>query len=116
MIQISASTKIFVANEPVSFVKGMHGLSAICRTIFDLDPLSGSYFVFRNRCGDSIRVLFFDGDGLWLCSKKFATGRIRYWPKKDEVISEVEARELLVLLWRGDSAGAEFPSLWKKVT
>lgn len=115
MIQISASTRIYVANDPVSFVKGMHSLSALCRNIFNLDPLSGSYFVFRNRCGDSIRVLFFDGDGLWLCSKKFATGRIRYWPKNGEAISEVDARELLVLLWRGDSARAGFPNLWKKV-
>jgi len=115
MIQISAGSRIYVANEPVSFVKGMYGLSAICRTILNLDPLSGSYFVFRNRSGDSVRILVFDGSGLWLCAKKFAKGRLGWWPQGKTPISEVEARELLVILWQGNAAQSAFPQLWKKV-
>lgn len=116
MIQISPGARIYVGNESVSFVKGMFALSAVCRKVFGLDPLSGAYFVFRNRSGDSVRVLVFDGDGLWLCTKKFATGRLRWWPKGDGPIAEVEAREFMVMLWRGNSGGASFPTLWKKVS
>lgn len=115
MIQLSPGARIYVGNEPVNFVKGMYALSAVCRSVFGLDPLSGAYFVFRNHSGDSVRILVFDGDGLWLCTKKFASGRLRWWPNGSSTISEVEAREFLVLLWRGDSTGAGFPKLWKKV-
>jgi transposase len=115
MIQLSSGARIYVGNEPVNFVKGMFALSGICRTVFNLDPLSGAYFVFRNQSGDSIRVLVFDGDGLWLCGKKFATGKLRWWPSGNGAVSEVEAREFLVMLWRGDGSGAAFPKLWKKV-
>jgi transposase len=116
MIQVSPSAKIFVGNEPVSFIKGMYALSGVCREIFHLDPLSGAYFLFRNRSGDSVRILVFDGDGLWLCTKKFATGSIKSWPKGNGPMSEVDARELLVMLWRGDSRPSAFPKLWKKVS
>ena len=115
MIQLSPGAKIYICHDAVSFVKGMYGLSAVCRTILELDPLSGAYFVFRNRSGDSVRILVFDGDGLWLCAKKFATGRLRWWPQGIGTITQVEAREFLVMLWRGDSPGAGFPKLWKKI-
>jgi transposase len=115
MLQLSPTARVFVANEPVSFVKGMYGLSAVCRNVLGHDPHSGAYFVFRNRGGDSVRILMFDGDGLWLSTKKFASGRIKGWPSGDGPVSQVGVRDLLVMLWHGNPMAAGFPGFWKKI-
>ena len=41
MLQISASTRIFVCVQLVDFRKGIDGLAAVCRNILDQDPFQG---------------------------------------------------------------------------
>ena len=74
MLQIGVGSKIYLALEAVDFRKRIDGLSAICRQRLGQNPLSGAVFVFRNKNLKMIRVLVFDGQGQWLCSKRFSQG------------------------------------------
>jgi transposase len=68
------------------------------RERFTLDPLSGHLFLFRNRCGDRIKILAWDQGGFWVLYKRLERGTFA-WPT-DEDIARVELRsaDLLLLL------------------
>jgi transposase len=95
MIQISPQMRILACLEPVDFRKGIDGLSRICRQVLDADPFSGTLFVFCNRSRTALRVLCYDGNGFWLCHKRFSSGRLRDWPEQ----SKMDAHELQALIW-----------------
>ena len=74
MIQLTPQMRLLVATEPVDFRKGIDGLCAVCRQQLDLDPFSGTLFVFVNRSRQAIRLLGYDGQGYWLCHKRLSRG------------------------------------------
>jgi transposase len=109
MIQIPAQASVFVMHEPVSFRNGI---------VLRQEPMSGALFVFRNRRGQMLRILFYDGGGFWLCTRRLSKGTYSYWPEGDGTrpCSPLLARELQILIWGGDPARCAFPELWRKVT
>lgn len=66
MLQVTPHMRILVAIEPADFRKGIDGLARLCREELASSAFSGALFVFRNRKGTSIKVLAFDGQGMWL--------------------------------------------------
>ena len=68
MLQLTPQSRIFVAVEPVDFRRGIDGLAAVCRQRLAQNPLTGAVYVFRNRRATAIKVLFYDGQGFWLCT------------------------------------------------
>ena len=70
MIQLPAGTRIWVAAGITDMRRGFDGLSAQVQTVLNEQPFSGHVFVFRGRRGDIVKVLWFDGDGLCLFSKR----------------------------------------------
>ena len=67
MLQITAKHNIFIAVQAVDFRCGIDSLSAYCKKILALDPLAGHVFVFRNNKANSIKILYYDSQGFWLC-------------------------------------------------
>jgi transposase len=116
MIQVSPGATIYLAESPIRFTSRLKGTLAICRDLLTLEPMEGAYIVFRNQSGTMLRVLFYDGDGFWLCEKTFSQGRIGRWSTTGDALVPLSARDLAVLLWRGDAAGAAFPPFWKRVS
>jgi hypothetical protein len=55
--------------------RGFQGLSAQVQTVLEQQPFSGHVIVFRGRRGDTIKILWFDGDGLCLFAKRLERGR-----------------------------------------
>lgn len=76
MIAITPQMHILLATEPVDFRKGIDGLAGYVRNILDKDPFNGYVFVFSNIKRTSIKILTYDGQGLWLCQKRLSKGRI----------------------------------------
>ena len=74
MLQLSPQLRILVAVNAVDFRKGIDGLAQICRAHLQEDPFSGALFVFRSRQGSSLKILFYDGQGFWLCQKRLSEG------------------------------------------
>jgi len=115
MIQITPQMRILVAVEPADFRKGIDGLSQLCRNKFQENPFSGTVFVFRNRRKTTIKILVYDDQGFWLCTKRLSASKFKYWPSGSEKLSELEAHELLILLRGGDPVGIVTAPVWRSV-
>lgn len=109
MLQLSQQTRIFVCVQFVDFRKGIDGLAAMCRNQLNTDPFSGAIFVFRNRSGSTLKILTYDGQGFWLCTKRLSQGKFRWWPH-----DHIDAKQLQTLLWNGNPDLALFAQDWKK--
>jgi transposase len=70
MLQLAPPSRIFLAIQPVDFRKGIASLAAVCRQLLHEHPLSGAVFVLRNRSATALKILFYDGQGFWLCMKR----------------------------------------------
>ena len=116
MIQVTAQMRILVAVEPQDFCRGIDGLSRICREVLSSDPLSGTVFVFRSRGGTAIRLLCYDGQGMWMAHKRLSEGKFRYWPgRKGAAGSELLAHQLQVLLAGGDPEATRGAPMWRPI-
>jgi transposase len=117
MIQIPAQAKVLIMHEPVNFRKGIEGMAAVARLVLEKEPMDGTFFVFRNKGRHMLRVLFYDGSGFWLCTKRLSKGTFKAWPQGDGSVpcSPLFAREMQVLIWGGDPLSCSFPELWRKV-
>lgn len=75
--------EIWLVVEPVDMRRGIDGLSMVVQQTLDCSPCAGSAFVFCNRAGNRIKVLLWDGTGVWLCQRRLHQGRF-VWPKVGE--------------------------------
>ena len=80
MLSFSGSLKIFLASEPCDLRKGFNGLYGMVSERLGEDPRGGALFVFSNRCHSRIKVLYFDGTGLWVLTKRLEKGTFS-WPR-----------------------------------
>jgi len=54
---------------------GFDGLWGKIHDVLECDPASGHFFLFANARRNRLKLVFFDGSGLWVCSKPAFTGR-----------------------------------------
>jgi transposase len=103
MIPLPAHTKIWLAAGVTDMRKGFNGLSALAETVLHEDPFSGHLFVFRGRGGDLIKIIWFDGQGACLFSKRLERGRF-VWPSPAARKVTLSSAQLAMLLegidWR----------------
>lgn len=83
MLNWTAATRIFVCPGVTDMRKGFNGLADLVRHQLQSDPLSGHLFVFCNRRRNRLKVLCWDGSGLWLCTKRLEKGCFS-WPKQPD--------------------------------
>jgi transposase len=65
IISLPAGTNIWIAAGVTDMRRSFTGLSAVAQTVLEQNPYSGHVFVFRGRRGDLIKLLWWDGDGIW---------------------------------------------------
>src|SRR6266849_2962746 len=63
MLTLGLTGHIWVCVEPVDGRKSFDGLAAVVTAQVGRDPLSGDLFVFKNRRGDRLKILAWQGDG-----------------------------------------------------
>ena len=76
---------IWLAVAPVALRLGADGLSLQVQQAVRSNPCDGSAYLFRNQRGDRIKLLVWDGNGVWLCQRRLHQGRFA-WPKPGEPI------------------------------
>jgi transposase len=84
MLTWTGSLKVFLAVEPADMRKSFNGLYALAVEQLKEDPQQGALFVFTNRRRNRIKLLHFDGTGLWVMAKRLEQGAFS-WPKGSEI-------------------------------
>lgn len=105
MLSLPSVVRIYLHAEPVNLHFGFDRLANLVIEGMGQDPLSGHLFVFRNRRGDRVKLLFWDDDGYALFYKRLQSGVFRF-PKvaADARSVRVSASDLSLLLWGIDAA------------
>jgi transposase len=95
---LSPAVRIYVATGATDLRRSIDGLAALVRERFDLDPLSGHLFLFRNRRGDRLKILAWDQGGFWVLYKRLERGTFAWPSEKDDAPVILRSSELLLLL------------------
>ena len=74
MLTFNGNLKVYVALQPCDMRKSFHGLAAVARDTLKAAPLSGGAFLFTNRRRNLIKILYWDGSGLWVVAKRLERG------------------------------------------
>lgn len=113
MLTITPQHQLMIAVDPADFRKGIDSLVALCRHVLNQEPFDGYLFAFRNRRGTAIKLLIYDGNGFWLCQKRFSSGKLKWWPRNQEQASALKAVELLIILQQGVPEHMSLPKDWR---
>jgi transposase len=102
MLSFSGGLKVFVALETVDLRKSFNGLEALVSGRLGEDLRQGALFVFSNRRHTRLKMLYWDGTGLWLLIKRLEKGTFS-WPRPAEgqPVKLRLAPEALVMLTDG---------------
>jgi transposase len=97
VIPVPTNTMVWLAAGVTDMRKGFAGLSAQAEKVLQQNPYCGHLFVFRGRRGDLIKVIWFDGQGACLFSKRLEKGKF-VWPSaKDGKLSLTPAQLSMLL-------------------
>lgn len=77
--------------------KGFNSLYSIVEHQLQQDPMSGHLFAFCNRKRNRLKVLCWDGSGLWICAKRLERGCFS-WPQEPEGSRTLSAEAWSMLL------------------
>jgi len=105
MLMPPPSVRVFVASVSVDLRRSFDSLAYCTQELLRQDPLSGHLFVFRNRRGDRVKILYWDRTGYCLWYKRLEKGTFRL-PSGPGEGMEITAAELVLLLEGIDLADA----------
>jgi transposase len=115
MINFIHGVNVIFIQKSIDFRKGMDSLSSYCRNILKKDPMSGCIFVFRNKQKTCLRILFYDGQGFWLSTKRMSQGKFKI-PSTEEDCIDMDIKKLQILLLGCDLDKAIPLEDWRKIT
>ena len=84
MLSFTGGLKVFVALEPCDLRKSFNGLQALVSERLKEDLKQGGLFVFTNRRRTRLKVLYWDGTGLWVLIKRLERGTFA-WPAPGQI-------------------------------
>jgi transposase len=91
------SEPIWFHPAPVDFRKQMDGLITLVADQLALNPASGQWFLFRDRTGKKIKILWWDRNGFWLFYKRVEKGKLIF-PKCNESVLSLTRDQVVWLL------------------
>ena len=118
MLTLPPTVRLFLCTRPIDCRRSFDGLCALVREHLQLDPLSGHLFVFRNRSGERLKILYWDRDGLAVWYKRLEQGRFQL-PTLDSTTAqgkEISAADLAMLLEGVDLDSAKRQQRYRRPT
>jgi transposase len=97
MLTLGLTGRIWICITPQDGRKSFDGLQAVVRDHLARDPLSGNLYVFRNRRGDRLKILAWQGDGFALYLRRLERGTFAF-PAADAAEVAVTATEMARVL------------------
>jgi len=115
VIAIPANVSIFVIHESVSFACGIDGMRGHCIALTKNDPMERGNFLFVNKSRTQTRVIWYDGQGFLMATKRLSHGSFKSWPKNGEnIFSLLESFQAQGLLFDGNPSLKNFHPVWRK--
>jgi transposase len=115
MFGLGPATRIYLAAGATDMRKGFEGLYGLVRDRLLCEPLSGHVFLFSNAQRNRLKLLFYDGSGLWVCAKRLEKGRFRWPAVGNEQMKVLLSHEELTLLVGGIDLLQTKPRRWHRV-
>jgi transposase len=116
MFGVGPATRIYLAAGATDLRKNFDGLNGMVRDRLACDPLSGHIFLFSNAQRNRLKLLFWDGSGLWVCAKRLEKGRFR-WPEAAGEEKKVTlSHEEFMLLLGGIDLALTRRRAWHRIT
>lgn len=111
-----AATRIYLAAGATDMRKSFDGLYGLVRDLLELEPLSGHVFLFSNAHRNRMKLIYWDGSGLWVCAKRLERGCFR-WPAAEAGQTKIKlSHEEMALLVGGiDLAGSRRRAWFRKI-
>lgn len=105
MLPSGTGVRVHMAVGMTDMRKGLDGLAMLVQGVLNADPFSGHLFAFRGRKANLIKILFWDGNGLCMFTKRLDQGSF-VWPQADDrggrIVLSVTQLSLLIegIDWR----------------
>jgi transposase len=93
----SSNIQVYLALGNTDMRKAINSLSILVQEHLELDPLSGSFFVFSNRRRTMIKILYWQRNGFCLWQKRLEKHRFK-WPESSHEVMQIDQRQLRWLL------------------
>jgi len=97
VLTLGLTGRIWLCVDPVDGRKSFDGLAGVVTAHLAGDPLSGDLFVFKNRRGDRLKILAWQGDGFALYLRRLERGTFQF-PKATAAGVEVSPTDLALIL------------------
>ncbi len=98
MLTFPSALKIYLAVEPVDMRKSFNGLWSLAELKLSEDPRQGAVFVFVNKDRDRLKMLYWDGTGIWIFAKRLEQGRFTWPAGSDRTKLSLQPEALAMLL------------------
>jgi transposase len=100
VLAFPAALKIYLAVEPVDMRKSFNGLWVVASEKLNEDPKNGAVFAFTNKKRNRLKLLYFDGTGVWVLAKRLEQGRFS-WPMHRTGVKLSITPESLTMIFSG---------------
>jgi transposase len=97
--------QVFLHRAPVDMRWSMDRLSLLIQQIDGRSPCDGTAYGFTNRNYSRLKLLIWDGTGVWLCHRRLHKGRFR-WPSPEETLFRMSAEQ-----WHWLTTGVDWQRL-----
>jgi transposase len=97
VLTLGLTGRIWLCIEPIDGRKSYDGLAGVVTGHLTGDPLSGDLFVFKNRRGDRLKILAWQGDGFALYMRRLERGTFQF-PNASADGVEITPTDLALIL------------------
>ncbi len=115
MITVSPKHRVFLAIEAIDFRKGLDAISRLCLHRFHHEPMTGHYFIFRNKRKTDLKMLYYDSQGYCLFHKRLSSGKFSFWPTADVPLVTLTPAQFQVLLYNGNPSHTQEEGAWSDI-
>lgn len=109
-----SADQVMIMVQPVDMRLGIDGLTSLVQQALQTSACDGRVYLFRNRAGNRLKALRWDGNGVWLCQRRLHQGKF-YWPQPGDTSMVLTAPQFdaLVMGLEWHRINRTAPSNWQ---